>query len=326
MNSDPPHPDVAIIGAGPAGLAAAEALRSRDRTVQLFDKGRGPGGRLSTRRRGETRFDHGAYVLDFPQDRVRPILDRWIEQGVVKRWNPIESGSGTRTPHWVGAPAMNAVVRVEAEASNVSFATRITALERVEGGWWLLDQAGGVAGRAAQVIIAIPAPQARELLAGTGFRHLPALDTVAFDPVWAFMFEGPDRRELGFDLLRHPTPAISHAEAQSSKPDRRTDRSWVAHATPEWSRVNLEADPDTVARRLAEELGPVLGMAITPPWSAHRWRYARVRTAVGVESLVDEALGLTACGDWCLGPTVEDALLSGLAAGRRAACWSPLAG
>ena len=315
MCSDPAHPDVAIIGAGPSGLAAASALRSHGRTVRVFDKGRGPGGRLSSRRRDETRFDHGAPVLDVPGDRVRPILDRWIEQGVVQQWNPIERGDGTRTAHWVGVPAMNAVVKVEAEASEVTFATRIIELERGDDTWSLLDADHRVVCRAPRVIVAIPAPQARTLLATTGFRHLEALDSVEFDPGWAFMFEGPDRGELGFDLLRNPCPAISHAEAQSSKPGRRTDRSWVAHATPEWSRAHLEEDPESVAKRLAGELGPLLGMTIVPPWSAHRWRYARVRTAVGIEALVDESLGLSACGDWCLGPNVEDALLSGRSAG-----------
>ena len=39
---------VAIIGAGVAGLACAERLDSLGATTQLFDKGKRPGGRLST--------------------------------------------------------------------------------------------------------------------------------------------------------------------------------------------------------------------------------------------------------------------------------------
>ena len=40
----------AIIGAGIAGLACAQKLKQAGRSVKLFDKGRGPGGRMSTRR------------------------------------------------------------------------------------------------------------------------------------------------------------------------------------------------------------------------------------------------------------------------------------
>ena len=88
------------------------------------------------------------------------------------------------------------------------------------------------------------------------------------------------------------------------------------HATTEWSRTHLEDDPSTIEQLLSEELTSLLNTEITPPWSVHRWRYGVVRRPVGMESLIDETIGLTACGDWCLGPTVEHALLSGFSAGR----------
>ena len=54
----------AIIGAGMAGIACADALQAAGHAVAVFDKGRGPGGRMSTRRMetplGTVAFDHGA--------------------------------------------------------------------------------------------------------------------------------------------------------------------------------------------------------------------------------------------------------------------------
>ncbi len=41
--------EVAIVGAGIAGLSCATALAAAGRRVVLFDKGRRPGGRLATR-------------------------------------------------------------------------------------------------------------------------------------------------------------------------------------------------------------------------------------------------------------------------------------
>ena len=40
---------IGIVGAGMAGLACAEELTGRGHHVRPFDKGRGPGGRMSTR-------------------------------------------------------------------------------------------------------------------------------------------------------------------------------------------------------------------------------------------------------------------------------------
>ncbi|TGN44114.1 FAD-dependent oxidoreductase, partial [Paracoccus liaowanqingii] len=55
---------VAIIGAGLAGLTCAGRLAQAGLSVTLFDKGRGPGGRLATRRADDgLRFDHGALWL-----------------------------------------------------------------------------------------------------------------------------------------------------------------------------------------------------------------------------------------------------------------------
>jgi predicted NAD/FAD-dependent oxidoreductase len=55
---------IGIVGAGIAGLACAQGLVRHGHDVVLFDKGRGPGGRMSTRRmetpRGLAHIDHGA--------------------------------------------------------------------------------------------------------------------------------------------------------------------------------------------------------------------------------------------------------------------------
>ena len=51
---------IAIIGAGITGLTAADQLVKSGRDVQVFDKGRGSGGRIATRRTENGIFDHGA--------------------------------------------------------------------------------------------------------------------------------------------------------------------------------------------------------------------------------------------------------------------------
>ncbi len=53
-------PDIAVIGAGMAGLACAERLAERGLQVEVFDAGRNPGGRVALRQRHGYRFEHGA--------------------------------------------------------------------------------------------------------------------------------------------------------------------------------------------------------------------------------------------------------------------------
>ena len=51
---------IGIVGAGICGLAAAAELAAAGREVAVFDKSRGIGGRLATRRVDAMSFDHGA--------------------------------------------------------------------------------------------------------------------------------------------------------------------------------------------------------------------------------------------------------------------------
>jgi predicted NAD/FAD-dependent oxidoreductase len=90
----------------------------------------------------------------------------------------------------------------------------------------------------------------------------------------------------------------------------------VIHASTEWSIAHLEMEPDLAAEALVREFGTVLGVQMEQPeyLTAHRWRFALPRSPLQEAFLFDANLGLAACGDWCGGPRVEGAFLSGLTA------------
>ena len=57
--------NVSIIGTGLSAIFAARIIQERsDRKVILFDKARGVGGRLATRRSENGKFDHGLQYFD----------------------------------------------------------------------------------------------------------------------------------------------------------------------------------------------------------------------------------------------------------------------
>ena len=59
---------VAIIGAGIAGLSCASALQQAGIRVRVFEKSRGVGGRMSTRRGEGWECDHGAQYFTVSDD------------------------------------------------------------------------------------------------------------------------------------------------------------------------------------------------------------------------------------------------------------------
>jgi hypothetical protein len=86
-----------------------------------------------------------------------------------------------------------------------------------------------------------------------------------------------------------------------------------------WAAANLERSAESAIEYLARESERLTGMTMPTPKlaKAHRWLYSRPTESLPDKSLWDEMHRIGACGDWCGGPRVEGALLSGLAlAGR----------
>lgn len=60
---------IAVVGAGIAGLLLARELKARGAEVVVFEKSRGLGGRMATKRVGEAVFDTGAQYFTAKSER-----------------------------------------------------------------------------------------------------------------------------------------------------------------------------------------------------------------------------------------------------------------
>ena len=311
--------DVAIVGAGLAGIACARQLVDRGISVLLFDKGRKPGGRLSTRRAGETRFDHGAPHFSASSRRFAEVVDSWAQAGWVARWEGrfvtiSERGrEDWSIEPWVGVPSMSALPRALAEGLDVRAPVRIGSIRAVDGGWQLVDEHGAAQATARSAIINTPAGQAAPLLHGS-LREQASAANDAMDPCWTVMVVPSDPWEPGFDAAQFGAGPLSRATSQRAKPGRDAAAGWVLHATAGWTRDHWEDAPEDVIAALTKAAGVPPGHAFA---KAHRWRYARTRAGVDGDCLWDGAARMGACGDWCGGPGLEGAWRSGEAMAAR---------
>lgn len=336
MPSNAPSQDsLAILGAGVAGLTAARELARAGAAVSLFDKGRGVGGRTSIRRGAEGgAFDHGAQYFTAREERFAAQVAQWVDAGVAAEWTGrigamtrTESGwrqddAPAATTRYVGAPGMNAPTKAlaeEASAAGVAITTgvRVAPLKRVAGRWRLVAESGEPLGDFDRVLVTAPAPQAAELLMVS-----PALSNAAKSApmagAWAVMVEFDQRLPTDWDgvFLNGDDAPLSWAARDSSKPGREAGERWVLHASHAWTAAHLDLDADEAAEPL---LAAWLGAIGDPPTevrslTAHLWRYAGPNPPLAERVLCDRQLGLYAAGDWCGGPRVEGAFLSGLTA------------
>jgi predicted NAD/FAD-dependent oxidoreductase len=300
---------IAIVGAGMAGLSCATRLAALGHELALFDKGRGPGGRMATRRVEADgtmlRFDHGAQYFTARDPRFVEQVARWEREGVVARWDVAGADA------WVGTPAMNAPIKAMAGRHDVQFGTRIEQLLR-GGDGWQLDGDGAPDRRFDAVVVALPAEQAGPLLQQHAGAMGDLADATRSDPCWTVMAAFEQRLPSEQDTIRHHG-AIGWAARNNAKPGRGSAECWVVQASPDWSRAHLEDEATAVETALLDQLADAIGAPLPPRLaiSAHRWRFARSGSA-GEEALWDAQQRIGVCGDWLLGPRVEAAYLSGL--------------
>ena len=317
-----PRKKVLVMGAGMAGVTAAHALHANGHRVTLVDKGRGPGGRMSTRRRDSLRFDHGAQYFTARDPRFLRAVSLWQEQGWIDRYEGRigsvgqrqSSGKSEKQIRWVGVPGMNAVCAgIASTLPDARFETHVTGLVSSENGV-TAEFKNGQQEPFDMVVCALPAPQAASLAdAETASR----LSRVAMHPVWAVMLEAPGGTFPWDAAFINDDGPLSWVMANDSKPGRaQTNSTWTLHATVEWTRRHLENDKDDVARALVAAFAAIDGVEIyseSMTASAHRWLYAR-GSAESIGEPVDPTGRVVYCGDWARGERVEGAYLSGAAA------------
>jgi predicted NAD/FAD-dependent oxidoreductase len=324
-------PSIAVIGAGISGLFCARTLSDHGFDVQVFDKGRRPGGRMSTRRVSEgLQFDHGAQYFTARDPHFQRYVHSWCGQGLVAEWpgrivsvsrGQLDDRSSSTNPRrrFVGAPGMSAICRHLGKGLTVHFGVLVAPPRRANGGWRLRSTDAHDLGVFDLLVVAVPAPQAAELLLDA-----PALAKAAararMTGCWALMLGFDTPLEVPYDGAFIGDGPLSWIARNSSKPGRpKVPDTWVGHASPEWSQQNLEEPKGQVEESLRRAFFEAIGISPrqTICSAAHRWRYALPPVPLSVRCLFDDELAVGTCGDWCSGPRVEGAFLSGMATAGR---------
>lgn len=322
---------VAVIGAGMAGAACAQALAQTGQAVQVFDKARGPGGRLATRRMAwvdgagqpvETRLDHGTPGLTAHAEPFGAFVDHGLQAGWLAEWRPVLAEGSLPAAEGavfhVPVPDNPEVCRRLLAGVSTTWSCAIDQLRWTPAGWQLAA-AGQPQGQPVDaVVLALPPAQAAPLLGPHRSDWSRHAALAPMQPCWTLMGVADDHGSPAWTLARPAAGPLAWVMRNDARPGRQHvpgQAHWVAHARAGWSRQHLEQSPEWVQQQLQGAVAELFGQPVH--WrhaTVHRWRYATPQprlTAPGESFWWDGTQGLGVCGDFLGGAGVEGAWVSG---------------
>lgn len=311
---------VVVIGAGLAGLMAANEIVRADVEVVVLDKGRGVGGRMATRRvtapDGRTAvFDHGAQFFTTRSDEFRNLVDGWVSAGLVREWCRGFSGDDSH-PRYVAIGGMASLTKHLARGLDVRTSTLVFSVTPGQSRRWTVTIDDGSTIETDAVVSTCPLLQSYSILASAGVELPPELMFTEYD------------RTIGLLAVLDRGSAVP-APGGLQNPD--DVFSWIGdnvargvsevpavtfHANPQWSLAGWDESIDELDRRLRSAASPWLGAATIVATEVKKWRFATPRSIWPDSCLVTADGRLALAGDAFAGPKVEGAVSSGVSAGR----------
>lgn len=302
----------------------------------------------------ELLFDHGAPFFSASNSDVLRLVHEWESKGLVEEWKEnfgsfdciskkfLDIEQEAPNKKYVGIPGMNSICKALCNETGVEskFGVGIGTLECLDDEKWsLMGLDGQNLGRFSGVVVSDKSIASPRFTDVTG--RPPPLDLsltpelalklqdIPVSPCFALMlaFSEPlsSVSVKGFSFKNSEILSWSHCD--SSKPGRSTaSERWVLHSTANYARgviaqTGLQKPSSAILTKVAEELFQEfqsIGLNIPRPFfmKAHRWGSAFPTASIAREQkcLWDRKKRLAICGDFCVSPNVEGAILSGLAA------------
>jgi len=314
-------PRIAIIGGGISGLTLANSLLECAH-VQLFEKARGVGGRMSTRYADPFYFDHGTQFFTARSKAFKSFLAPLIADGLVAPWEgKVITFQPDKTindrlwfePHYVAVPHMNSLCKHMATHLTISLATEVAPLTtKAADGWHLVDTHGNALGVFDWVISTAPPLQTHRLFAACISSNNPLPESaligcytlmIGFNKPW-------DKSWMAAKV--HGSP-IEWIAVNSTKPGRnRAITSIVAHSNNQWAEEHIDDAMNEAEQFLRKEFESASGISTADAdyFSCHPWRYALVGTPTELSPFIDTNQAIASTGDWCTASRIEDAWLN----------------
>ena len=305
---------IAIIGAGFSAAVFSVLIQGSD--LKIFDKGRGPGGRSSSRRVDNIGiFDHGLQFINSENTEfinfLKKNLSNWI-----KEWNGnfIDFDKNQILPKsikYIGINGNNDFVKKL--ISIPSYYKKELLKISKKSGEWLLEFTDKSQEMADILVLTIPTEQCKNITQSLNINFLfkgsmePNITTmIAFESTKFIKTSG---------YLFKTNNILGWAANESSKSRLANTDSlqlWTLQSSTSFADANcknFKIEKLSIMNRMIKEFSNILGISDMKiiHKDAHSWLYAYKKDVFKKEFFWDDQLKLGICGDWMCGSKAEDA-------------------
>ena len=257
-----------IIGAGMAGLSAAQILNQKGHEVIILDKGRGVGGRMSTRTIEHGKADHGAQYFSVKTPEFQALISELQSENITVSWKLAQR----ENERYIGANGMNTIPKKMAEKLTICLNEKAILISENE-----VKTESGNSFSFDNLIVTIPIPQVIELFRNSKLdfskKDKSVFENIEYDPCIAVMavLKQPTQISTGGIILENQPVtwiADNFQKGISSIP------TVTLHASAEFSKKHLEDDLLEVSKNMLSSVSQWITPENIVSSQVHRWRYS----------------------------------------------------
>ena len=307
--------NIIIIGSGIAGLSAANYLSSKNFNVTVLDKGKYPGGRISTRRGEDFIFNHGAQFFTAKSNEFKKICNRAVNDNVLVNW--VDS----KTNRFIGNPDMREFSLWLSQNLTIF---QENVVERLDYNEQFIVNTNKKKFTCDGLIITAPSSQTASLIKNLDETFHELIEKVEYFPCWCVMLSLRDMSLKNFYI--DEKSIFNWIVSENNKIKNQLNHNCLTiHTNERFSVENLDETKEVALDKIVQEFTKIYQVKTQDIIykNIHRWRYAKVKKPFPQEeNKISKKIPFGIAGDWCPpsqdkhyngnGQRVEDAYLSGI--------------
>lgn len=312
---------IAVIGSGLSGITVASIVKKKFH-IDIFEKSRGVGGRMSTRKEPPFVFDHGAQFFKIKTFDFMNFISELLTEKIIQPWNfklayfsknDLKKIKVVRKKDnfFVGVPNMDSIVKYLSINNNVILNTKIEKIIKVNNRWYLYDQSKKKYGQYDWVILSLPAKQSLDLIT-KNVSFYSAIEKIKMKSCFSLMVGINESLNLNYDAALIEDNDIAWFAINNSKPGRTKKNSLLINSSYDYAAKNINLPKDKVLKHLLDIISDLIKhkFSNTSFKKLHQWKYVEAENPPNDNYFIDYNEKIAVCGDWFIDSRVEGAFTS----------------